>query len=172
MKIRLFLTLILSLFVMTACMNPQEMEEAWDACHAATGTPSVRKVVGFVYGVGTFDQGDLGPAKDLYSNETNDLSKASAVLCEEVVSSLKETCSYQSGFVLRYHNTVAHLTLISWPLKEIIAQTSIIGGFGENEVFCPPTYTHVGDEKVEDEYATIFINDWLNQFVTAPEESE
>jgi hypothetical protein len=174
---------ILCLILLTACgYDEEEMREAWAACNSATGTPSETRISGKVYEIGTIDAGppnfeftepNTGVAgygykyiDDEYKNFTKDLSKASAVLCAEVKTFLLQTCNYPN-FIQRAYRTEVRLTLLAWPSKELIAQTSLMSEpptefFGTS---CASVILHESDEKFRNVYESVNLDGWLDQFV-------
>ena len=161
--------------------DKEEMRDAWAACSSATGEPSDALISGKVYEIGTinssppnleFTETNTRAASsrykyldDEYKNFTKNLSRASAVLCAEVETDLLQTCNYP-GFIYSAYSTEVHLTLLAWPSKELIAQTTLLGEppeyFGRA---CPTVVLHESDEKFRNVYAPVNLDGWLDQFV-------
>jgi len=176
----------LCLILLTACgYDQKEMEEAWGACTSATGKPSGNRVSGKVYEIDSIDAGSPGfgfteyvggPSllgykyiDDGYKNLTKDLSKAGAVLCAEVKTAFFDYCNYPSDqkieFTISYYHTEAHLSLLAWPSKELIAQTILTPteSFGGG---CAPTVLRESDERFRQVYERVDLDGWLDQYVT------
>jgi hypothetical protein len=185
MKSNLLIISILCLILLGACVNKKDQAQAWAACSSASGNPTETKVNGKVYEIDNLYEGQ--PRFELqsrnegamrygfkylyqeYENFTQELLEASTVLCVEATTTLVRNCVYNTGgkdYTLRLNHIDANLKLITWPSREVIAQTTMAGpSFGK----CPSEVWHDSNETSYDVYDGLDLNGWLGQYVTITE---
>lgn len=184
MKISRFIMIIICLIVLSACAyDKREMQTAWDACKAATGTPTGKMVSGTVYEIDSINGSELsdvftsreyGPGiygytfiDKAYDNVTLNLTKASSVLCAAITTTFNNRCNYPSNsdvqFTLNYYNTQVQLTLLDWPSGELIAKTVLNGKYPDSS--CPINILHEKSEKNRDVFAVVGLKAWLDSYV-------
>jgi len=193
LRTNLLIIALVCFILLTSCKTnqeyQQEREDAWYACNSATGDPTGKNVTGMVFEVDSINGGPLdnafmeviygkmgasGPVFHYpqYENLTHDLSKASAILCAEVTTRWTNSCKYPNDtdvqFTERYYKTEAYLSLISWPLGELIAQTVLEVNQYEDRS-CPFYATYESGEKSRDVFSKVDLKAWLDQYITVVE---
>jgi hypothetical protein len=95
------------------------------------------------------------------------LSEANLILCADESMSLHLTCNYPDNnnveFTRRFYDTEVRVTLLTWPGKELIAESTLSA---ESRSDCPLMIDHLSSVKSDKAYAQVDVIGWVEQYVT------